>query len=63
MRDLMSLTARPEVISLAGGLPATDCFPVELFEQISSRIARSRCALSLQYGPTEGFADPKEEIA
>ncbi len=63
MRDLMSLTARPEVISLAGGLPATDCFPVELFEQISSRIARSRCALSLQYGPTEGFADLKEDIA
>lgn len=59
----MSLTARPEVISLAGGLPATDCFPVELFEQISSRIARSRCALSLQYGPTEGFADLKEDIA
>ena len=27
MRDLMALTARPEVISLAGGLPDTSTFP------------------------------------
>ena len=63
MRDLMSLTSRPEVISLAGGLPATECFPTELFEEISSRIARDWCALSLQYGPTEGFDDLKKDVA
>ena len=27
MRDLMAITARPEVISLAGGLPDTSTFP------------------------------------
>ena len=27
MRDLMAVTARPEVISLAGGLPDTSTFP------------------------------------
>jgi 2-aminoadipate transaminase len=31
MRDLMAVTARPEVISLAGGLPDTSTFPSELF--------------------------------
>ena len=30
MRDLMAVTARPEVISLAGGLPDTSTFPPEL---------------------------------
>ena len=29
MRDLMAVTARPEVISLAGGLPDTSTFPAE----------------------------------
>ena len=31
MRDLMEITARPEVISLAGGLPDTSTFPPESF--------------------------------
>src|SRR3954462_7266875 len=29
MRDLMAITERPEVISLAGGLPDTSTFPAE----------------------------------
>jgi 2-aminoadipate transaminase len=63
MRDLMSLTARPEIISLAGGLPATDCFPSEVFERINEHIAFNHRALSLQYGPTEGFDFLKDDIA
>ena len=31
MRDLMAVTARPEVISLAGGLPDTSTFPPNTF--------------------------------
>ena len=63
MRDLMSLTARPEIISLAGGLPATDSFPQEVFESINLRISEKQRALSLQYGPTEGFDFLKDDIA
>ena len=63
MRDLMSLTARPEVISLAGGLPATDSFPKDVFDRINQHISDSQRALSLQYGPTEGFDFLKEDIA
>ena len=29
IREILKLTQRPEVISLAGGLPAADHFPVE----------------------------------
>jgi len=63
MRDLMSLTARPEIISLAGGLPATDAFPAEVFRRITAEIGAENLALSLQYGPTEGFDFLKEDIA
>jgi 2-aminoadipate transaminase len=63
MRDLMAVTARPEVISLAGGLPDTSTFPPETFAAVAQRIASESCAKALQYGPTEGLAETKACIA
>src|ERR671939_1570304 len=63
MRDLMAVIARPEVISLAGGLPDTSSFPADTFAAITQRIARESAAAALQYGPTEGFAGARECIA
>src|SRR5215207_9140962 len=63
MRDLMAITARPEVISLAGGLPDTSTFPPETFAAVAQRIAAESCAKALQYGPTEGLPETKECIA
>ncbi len=57
MRDLMAITARPEVISLAGGLPDTSTFPAKTFAAQMTRIAQESTAEALQYGPTEGFAE------
>ena len=62
MRDLMAITARPEVISLAGGLPDTSTFPPESFAAQMTRIAQESAAEALQYGPTEGFDGMKEAI-
>ena len=62
MRDLMEITARPEVISLAGGLPDTSTFPPESFAAQMTRIAQESSAQALQYGPTEGFAETRECI-
>ncbi len=59
MRDLMAVTARPEVISLAGGLPDTSTFPPETFAAVTARIAEESCAKALQYGPTEGLEETK----
>ena len=56
MRDMMSLTERPEVISLAGGLPETGTFPPELYAQLMAQVASESTARALQYGPTEGMA-------
>src|ERR687886_578159 len=63
MRDLMAVIARPEVISLAGGLPDTSSFPADTFAAITGRIARESAAAALQYGPTEGFAGARACIA
>lgn len=63
MRDLMAVTARPEVISLAGGLPDTSTFPPQTFAAQMTRIAQESAAEALQYGPTEGFEETVDCIA
>jgi len=62
MRDLMALTDRPEVISLAGGLPDTSTFPAGEFVEIMGRVAQ-QTARALQYAPTEGLEACKEAVA
>jgi 2-aminoadipate transaminase len=63
MRDLMAVTARPEIISLAGGLPDTSTFPAEDFAALMARVAVDASARALQYGPTEGLDEVKDCIA
>jgi 2-aminoadipate transaminase len=62
MRDMMAITARPDVISLAGGFPETGSFPPDSFAAAAQRIADESCARALQYGPTEGLDELKECI-
>src|SRR5215217_5935832 len=62
MRDLMAITARPEVISLAGGLPDTSTFPAEDLAALMARVAADASARALQYGPTEGMDELKRCI-
>ncbi len=56
MREMMALTERPDVISLAGGLPDTSTFEPELYAKLMARVAADSTARALQYGPTEGMA-------
>src|SRR6266566_2724914 len=56
MREMMALTERSDVISLAGGLPDTTTFPPELYAKLMAQIAAESTARALQYGPTEGMA-------
>jgi 2-aminoadipate transaminase len=60
MRDLMAITERPDVISLAGGLPDTSTFPPSLFTAVMGTIADGATARALQYGPTEGLIGAKD---
>jgi 2-aminoadipate transaminase len=59
MRDLMAVTVRPEVISLAGGLPDTSTFDPALFARLMAEIPTAQ---ALQYGPSEGLAGVREAI-
>src|SRR5215217_6178062 len=62
MRDLMAITERPEVISLAGGLPDTSTFPSESLAALLSHMAAKDSARALQYAPTDGIAAVRDCI-
>jgi 2-aminoadipate transaminase len=62
MREMMALTERPDVISLAGGLPDTSTFPPERYAKLMAAVAAESTAKALQYGPTEGMAATVECI-
>lgn len=54
VRDILALTARPEVISFAGGLPAPELFDAEGVAEAFAAVLRDSGAQALQYSTTEG---------
>lgn len=63
IRELLKLTARPEVISFAGGMPAPELFPVEEMKKISVQVLEEQGKVALQYTTTEGYKPLREKIA
>ena len=63
IRELLKLTALPDMISFAGGLPAPEVFPVEAFQEACNRVLRDFGAEALQYSTTEGHPPLREMIA
>lgn len=62
IRELLKLIAKPDMISLAGGLPATASFPVEELKEVVTRVLDEHGATALQYGPTEGDLGLRQEL-
>src|ERR1700694_2232509 len=58
MREMMALTERPDVISLAGGLPDTSTFAPELYARLMAEVAADSTVRALQYRPPGGRAAP-----
>ena len=63
IRELLKLTARPEIISCAGGLPAPELFPVKEIAQVSHDLVLKEGQKLLQYATTEGRPTLREKIA
>lgn len=55
MHDMLKLRMVPNVISLAGGLPAPEMFPMEAFHKAFDWMATQDPELLFQYSPTEGL--------
>ena len=55
IREILKVTAQPDVISLAGGLPAPELFPIDEYRRAFEWVLESDGAQALQYGPSEGY--------
>ena len=55
IREILKVTAQPDVISLAGGLPAPELFPIDEYRRAFEWVLESEGAVALQYGPSEGY--------
>jgi 2-aminoadipate transaminase len=62
IRDLLAVTARPDIISLAGGLPYTQAFDPEIIMRTVRRVLAEDHAAALQYGPSDGYAPLKHDL-
>jgi 2-aminoadipate transaminase len=63
IRELLKITQRPEIISFAGGLPASDVFPTQRFREACEKVLQQQPHLALQYGASEGYEPLREMIA
>ncbi len=62
-REILKLTALPQMISFAGGLPATECLPVKEIREIAADILGGAGAIgALQYGLSEGVPEFREQL-
>ena len=63
IREILKITEQPGIVSLAGGLPSPDSFPIEAMREATARVLRDAPREALQYAASEGFAPLREWIA
>lgn len=60
IREMFKRMADPQIISLAGGNPASELFPGDELSKIAGKILMTNANTALQYGTTDGYGPMKE---
>lgn len=63
IREILAITQRSDVISFAGGLPNPATFPTKEIEEATRWTLKEHAKLALQYSPTAGIPELREELA
>jgi 2-aminoadipate transaminase len=63
IREILKISEQPDVISLAGGLPAPELFPVDEYRRAFEWVFETNGEYALQYGTTEGYRPLRELLA
>ncbi len=63
IREILRAVGQPGMVSLAGGIPAPETFPIEELYRINETVLDRYGAAALQYDLTEGFAPFREALA
>ncbi len=62
IRALFAVANRPEVVSLAGGMPFLEGLPLDVLGDIAQRVVATRGLQALQYGSGQGDETLREQI-
>lgn len=62
VRALFAVASRPEVVSLAGGMPFVSALPQDLITSAMDRVMREQGPVALQYGGGAGIPALREHI-
>ncbi len=62
IRDLLALSARPDIISFSGGLPEVRALSFQRLERYIRRIIKTDGDISLQYGTSDGYYPFKTKL-
>lgn len=63
IREILKVVSRPGMISLAGGIPAPESFPMGIMDELSARVIRKYGSGAFQYDLTEGFMPLREALS
>ena len=62
VRSLFAVANRPEVVSLAGGMPNIEGLPLDFLAEMTARLMRDRGPKLLQYGGGQGEEEIRTQI-
>ena len=63
IREILKVVSQPGMISLAGGIPSPDSFPMDIFSLLTQEVLTTYSSSALQYDLTEGFIPLREQIS
>jgi len=63
IREILKITEKPGIISLAGGLPAPQSFPVQAMREACDRVLSDTPHEALQYAASEGYGPLRDWVA
>ena len=62
IRSLFAVASRPEIVSLAGGMPNLSALPMEMMAGVVNELILTNGAEALQYGSGQGHPKLREQI-
>jgi 2-aminoadipate transaminase len=63
IREILKVVSKPGVVSLAGGIPSPDSFPMEIFRELTDKVLTKYASGAFQYDLTEGFMPLREQAS
>jgi 2-aminoadipate transaminase len=63
IREILKVVSQPGMVSLAGGIPAPESFPLEIMGELTKKVLKNYASSAFQYDLTEGFTPLREILS